>query len=584
MTLLVIRPGLLWLLIAALSAITVLAQTRKPAPPRATATPAPIRFTHVTQAAGIGFVNASAPDKRYIVESMSGGVAMFDYDNDGWLDIYLLNSFSVAGARGGGPRPHAALYRNLGNGRFADVTAKSGLGDPGWTMGLAIADYDNDGWDDVYVTCYGPSRLYRNRGDGTFADVTDKAGVGVDRFSTGAAWGDYDHDGDVDLFVAGYVAFDLNALPDFGKGQYCLFRGIQVQCGPRGRKGAGDTLYRNNGDGTFNDVSKQARVDDANGYYGLGVVWTDLDSDGWVDLFVANDTTPNYAYRNNRDGTFTDIGFTSGLAVDESGREQACMGVTIGDYDRDGRLDMAVSNFAEEYNTLYHHNADGTFSDQTRGTRTAEASLPYVGWGLRFFDADLDGWLDLFVANGHVYPQVEGAYAGGQYGQRKLLYRNLRNGQFAEMAHETGEALLRRRVSRGAAFGDYDEDGDLDMIVNELDGAPTLLRNDSNAPGAWVKLNLVATKGHRQAGGARVKLTAAGLTLVDEARSGDTYLSHSDRRLHFGLGAARVIATLEIRWPDGAVERMQNLPVRQTLTITQGKGWKAEAPRGAGKP
>ena len=538
-----------------------------------------IKFTDATKDSGINFVNASSSDKKYIVESMSGGVALFDFDGDGRLDIYLLNSYSVEAALAKKPRPAAALYRNLGNGKFEEVAAKAGLADPGWAMGVSVADFDNDGDDDLYVTCFGANKLYRNSG-GKFEDLTAKAGVGDARFSTGSAWGDYDRDGDLDLFVANYVEFSLDKLPQFGKGETCRYRNVEVQCGPRGLPGAGDTLYRNNGDGSFTDVSKQAKVEDAAGHYGLGVMWTDFDDDGWLDIFVANDTVPNFAYRNNRNGTFTEIGFPLGLAVNENGNEQACMGITVGDYDRDGRLDLAVSNFSEDYNTIYRKNADGTFADVARETKTLEASLPYVGWGMKFFDADNDGWLDFFVANGHVYPQVEGAYPGGQYRQRKLLYRNLRNSTFAEIAAEAGSALLERRVSRGVAFGDYNEDGAIDLIVNELDGAPMLLRNELlNQAGKdsanWVQLKLVGVRSCRNAVGAKVKLTAGSLMQVDEVRSGDSYLSHSDWRLHFGLAQARAIEQVEIQWPSGSIEKLKNLPINQTLILTEGKGWKS---------
>lgn len=543
--------------------------------PQAQSKPAAlVTLTDVAAQAGINFVNASSAEKKYIVESMSGGVAFFDFDNDGKLDIYLVNSYTVEAALAKKPRPPAALYRNLGNGKFVDVATKAGVADPGWAMGVSVADYDNDGWDDLYVTCFGPNKLYHNRGDGTFEDVTSKAGVGKARFSTGAAWADYDRDGDLDLFVAGYVDFKLDGLPQFGKGAQCQYRAIPVQCGPRGLAGAGDTLYRNNGDGTFSDVSKQAKVDDPNGYYGLGVMWTDFDDDGWPDIFVANDTTPNYTYRNNHDGTFTEVGFQTGLAVDENGNEQACMGISIGDYDRDGRLDLVVTNFADDYNTIYRRNADSTFNDASRVTKTADASLPFLGWGVKFFDYDHDGWLDLFIVNGHVYPQVEGAFPGGMYGQRKLLYHNLRDGTFAEVAAEMGKALTARRVSRGAAFGDYDEDGDVDVIVNELDGAPMLLRNDGgNQAGNWLKLKLVGVgKSNRNAVGARVALVANGLKQIDEVRAGDSYLSHSDWRLHFGLGKAQTVNELTIRWPSGQVEKLTNLMVNRALTIVEGKG------------
>jgi hypothetical protein len=532
-------------------------------------------FVDVTKSAGINFINASSSEKKYIVESMSGGVAMFDFDNDGKLDIYLVNSYTVEAALAKKPRPAAALYRNLGNGKFEDVAAKAGVADPGWAMGVSVADYDNDGYDDLYVTCFGPNKLYHNRGDGTFEDVTAKAGVGDPRFSTGAAWGDYDRDGRLDLFVSNYVDFKLDDLPQFGKGALCQYRGIPVQCGPRGLPGAGDTLYHNNGDGTFTDVSKKAKVDDPKGYYGLGVMWTDFDDDGWPDIFVANDTTPNYAYRNNHDGTFTEMGFMLGVAVDENGNEQACMGVSIGDYDRDGRLDLVVTNFADDYNTIYRQGADGVFTDVTRATKTVEPSLPYLGWGVKFFDYDNDGWLDLLVANGHVYPQVEGAFPGGMYGQRKLFYRNLRDGTFTEIGASI-PALAARRVSRGAAFGDYDEDGAVDVIVNELDGAPTLLHNetrktDGPSPGHWISLKLQGTKSNRNAVGARVTLKAGGLTQVDEVHAGDSYLSHSDWRLHFGLGAATAVDEITVRWPNGAVEKIGKTPADQVLKIVERK-------------
>jgi hypothetical protein len=530
-----------------------------------------VTFTDVAKSAGVNFINSSSTEKKYIVESMAGGVAMFDFDNDGRLDIYLVNSYTVGEALQKKPRAPAALYRNLGAGKFEDVAAKAGVTDPGWAMGVSVADYDNDGDDDLHVTCFGPDRLYRNRGNGTFEDVTAKAGVSDPRFSTGAAWGDYDRDGDLDLFVTNYVDFKLDDLPQFGKGALCQYRAIPVQCGPRGLPGAGDSLYRNNGDGTFTDVSKQAKVDDPKGYYGLGVMWTDLDDDGWPDIFVANDATPNYAYRNNRDGTFTEMGFMLGVAVDENGVEQGSMGVSIGDYDRDGRLDLIITNFADQYNAIYRKGPDGIFTDVSRATKTADVSLPFVGWGAKFFDYDNDGWLDLLVTNGHVYPQVEGAFPGGEYGQRKLFYRNSRDGTFVEIGSSI-PALAARRVSRGAAFGDYDEDGDVDVIVNEIDGAPMLLRNDGgSSAGHWISLSLRGTKSNRNAVGARVELKAGGLTQIDEVHAGDSYISHSDWRLHFGLGAATTVDEITVRWPGGAVEKLTKVKADQVVKIIEGK-------------
>lgn len=529
-----------------------------------------VRFTDVTAEAGITFVNSSSNEKKFIVESMSGGVALFDFDGDGRLDIYLTNSNTVESALAGKPAPRAALYRNLGNGKFEDVAARAGVADPGWAMGVSVADYDNDGDDDLYVTCFGPNRLYRNRGDGSFEDMTAKSGADDRRFSTGSAWGDYDLDGDLDLMVTNYVDFRLDDLPQFGKGTLCQYKNVPVQCGPRGLPGAGDSLFRNNGDGTFTDVSKRAGVDDPAGHYGLGVVWSDLDDDGWPDLFIANDATPNYFYRNNHDGTFSELGLMSGLAVDENGVEQGSMGITIGDYDRDGRPDLFVTNFSDQYNTIYRKNQDGTFTDLSRQTKTAGVSMPYVGWGTRFFDYDNDGWLDLIVVNGHVYPQIEGAYPGGMYRQRKLFYRNLRNGTFEEIAGQLGPALLEKRASRGAAFGDYDNDGDLDLIVNDLDGPPMLLRNDGgNTAGNWISLDLTGTKSNRNAVGARVELKAGGMTQIEEVRSGDSYISHSDWRLHFGLGAAKIVDEIKISWPGGKVDKLTKVEINKVVKITE---------------
>jgi hypothetical protein len=527
---------------------------------------AQVRLTDVTEAAGITFRHVASPDKKYIVESMSGGVALFDYDSDGLLDLFLVNSLTVDLVKSGG-KTRSALYRNQGDGTFKDVTDRAGLADVGWGMGAAAGDFDNDGRTDLYVTCLGPNRLYRNNGDGTFADVTAKAGVADPRWSTGAAFVDYDNDGRLDLFVANYVDFDVSRLPEFGKGKTCQYKGVAVQCGPRGLPGAGDSLYHNNGDGTFAEVSKKAGVSDPQGFYGLGVVCSDFDEDGLTDIFVANDSTPNFLYRNNGDGTFKDVGFVSGAAVNENGSEQGSMGVTVGDYDHDGKFDVFVTNFADEYNTLYRGAARLNFSDVSYAAKLAEVALPLVGWGTKFFDYDNDGWVDLFVANGHVYPQLE------NYKQRKLLHRNNRDGTFSEAAALVGEPLVEKRAARGTAFGDIDNDGDVDLVVGDLDGPPQVLRNDGgSAAGNAVLVRLVGVKANRDAVGARVKIAAGDLVQIDEVRSGASYISHSDLRLHFGLGARAKIDSIEVRWPGGAVEKITGAPVNKILTVKEGQG------------
>jgi hypothetical protein len=433
---------------------------------------AKVRFTDITASAGITFKHVASPDKKYIVESMSGGVAFFDYDNDGDLDVFLVNSLTVDLVKTKG-KTKSDLYRNDGGGKFTEVAVKAGLSDIGWGMGAVTGDYNNDGFEDLYVTCLGPDRLFKNNGNGTFTDVTNKAGVSDPRWSTGASFVDYDRDGDLDLFVANYVDFDINNLPEFGKGQTCTYKSIPVQCGPRGLKGAGDSLFRNNGNGTFTDVSKQAGVSDVDGFYGLGVMTSDFDEDGLIDIFVANDSTPNFHYRNNGDGTFKEIGFTAGTADNENGSEQGCMGVTAGDYDHDGKIDLFVTNFADEYNTLYHNDGPNSFTDVAYAAKVAPVSLPHVGWGTKFFDFDNDGWVDIFVANGHVYPQLP------SYRQPRLLHRNNRDGTFTEVSADFGTILTELRASRGVAFGDIDNDGDVDLLVADLDGPPQLLRNDN---------------------------------------------------------------------------------------------------------
>ena len=527
--------------------------------------PGGVRFTDVTAQAGITFKHVSTPEKRYIVESMSGGVALIDYDNDGHLDIYFVNSLTVDLLRSKG-KSRSALYRNRGDGTFADVTDKAGVGDVGWGMGAAVGDYDNDGFDDIYVTCVGPNRLLKNNGDGTFRDVTGRAGVGDPRWSAGASFVDYDNDGRLDLFVSNYVSFDFNNLPEFGRDKTCQFKGLAVQCGPRGLPGDGDSLYHNNGDGTFTDVTKKAGVSDPNGYYGMGVIASDFDEDGLADIFVANDSTPNFLYRNLGDGTFKDIAFVSGTALNENGSAQGCMGVTVADYDHDGRLDLFVTNFDDDYNTLYRNDGRNSFTDASYAAKVAAVSFPYVGWGTKFFDYDNDGWVDLFVANGHVYPQIK------SFRQRNFVHRNLRDGTFAEVGEQLGAPFAEKRAARGAAFGDIDSDGDVDIVVNNLDGAPQLLRNDGGDSNNSVLVKTIGVKANRGGVGARVKVVSGDLVQKDEVRSGDSYVSQSDLRLHFGLERRTKIDLIEVRWPGGAVDRVTDAKANSLITIKEGRG------------
>jgi hypothetical protein len=527
--------------------------------------PVPVQFTDITERAGITFRHTSSPEKKYIVESMSGGVALIDYDNDGYPDIYLVNSLTADLVKEKG-KTRSALYHNNGDNTFTDVSGKAGLGDIGWGMGVAVGDYDNDGFDDIYVTCLGPNHLFRNNGNGTFADVTQKAGLTDPRWSTGASFVDYDNDGKLDLFVSNYVDFDINNLPEFGKGRSCQFKGIPVQCGPRGLPGAGDTLYHNDGNGTFSDVSKKAGVSDPDGYYGLGVICSDFDGDGLVDIFVANDSTPNFLYHNNGDGTFKEIGFTSGTAVNENGSEQGSMGVTLGDYDHDGKLDLFVTNFDDDYNTLYHNDGRGSFTDVSYPAKVAAVSLPYVGWGTKFFDYDNDGWVDLLVINGHVYPQLP------TYKQRNLVHHNNRDGTFSEVGAQLGAPFEEKRTGRGAAFGDIDNDGDVDLIINNLDGSPQLLRNDGGSENKSVLIKTLGVKSNRDGIGARVTIVSGDLKQVEDVHSGGSYISQNDLRLHFGLEARTKIDSIEVRWPSGVVDKVTGVSPNKIITIKEGQG------------
>jgi hypothetical protein len=525
----------------------------------------------ITDSTGIKFEHLSSSDKKYIVESMGGGVALIDYDRDGLLDIYFTNSPTVDMALAG-RKARSALYHNNGDGTFTDVTDKAGVGYPCFAMGAVVGDYNNDGWPDLLVTCLGGIVLYRNNGDGTFTDVTKQAGLIDTQFATGAAFGDYDADGFVDLFVSHYVDFHLDDLPKFGSSKTCQYHGLAVQCGPRGLKGAGDLLFHNNGDGIFTEVSKTAGVDDPHGYYGLGTVWSDFNDDGRIDLFVSNDSTPNFLYRNDGKGHFTDVAFLAGAAVSQDGSEQAGMGIALGDYLHTGRLSLFVTHFSEEYAALFRNDGGMSFTDVSFQAGVASPTIPYVGWGTAFFDFDNDGWLDLFMVNGHVYPQVDTLDVGARYREPKLLFLNQHNGTFRNISELVGPAIRVPQVSRGAAFGDLFNNGRIDIVVENVDGKPLILRNEGGNHNHWIEFDLAGTKSNRLALNARLRAVAGDLIQVDEVRSGGSYLSQNDLRIHFGLATHDHLDRLEILWPSGKTETISNLAADRLYSVKEGEG------------
>ena len=528
------------------------------------------RFKDVSREAGLTVPHISTPDKQYIVESMSGGVGLIDCDNDGKLDIVVANGSTIEHYRQGGD-PLITLYHQEPGFKFTDITQQAGLNRKGWGMGVAVADYDNDGRPDIYVTGYGGNALYHNLGHCRFEDVTDKAGVAGGGFSTGAAWGDYDRDGHLDLFVSRYVHFDMNHLPSFGGDEKtCRFKGIRVQCGPWGMQGEGDLLFHNRGDGTFEEVSKKAGVDDPDRSYGLGVVWGDYDDDGWPDLYVANDSGPNYLYHNKHDGTFEELGMLAGVAVSGDGLQQGSMGVDWGDYLNDGRMAMFVTNFTEQPDTLYRNLGKGEFADVTWAAKLAQPTYLNVGWGTGFVDFSNSGWLDLFIANGHVYPQMDQIAGAARYGEPMQLFRNQHDGTFQDISSifaEMGDASR-----RGAAFGDLNNDGNIDIVVLNMDGPPQLLLNQNPNHNHRVVFKLMGTKSTKMAIGAKVTVRTAALVETREVRAGGSYLSSNDPRLHFGLGGAAVMSQVSIRWPSGATEVLKDVPADNIYTITESHG------------
>lgn len=525
----------------------------------------------VTKKAGISFSHVLAPEAKYIPESMSGGVLLVDYDRDGWPDIYFTNAPTLEMDKNK-QKARSALYHNQQDGTFKDVTDKAGVAFPCFAMGGAVGDYNNDGWPDIYVTCLGGNVLYRNNGNGTFTDVTAKAGVADGRWSTGAAFGDYDGDGFLDLMVANYTEFQLDHLPVFGSSATCKYMGVDVQCGPRGLKGAGDSLFHNNGDGTFTETSKRTGVDDAPGYYGLGVLWADFNNTGRPDIYVANDSTPNYLYKNEGNGKFTEIGLESGTALSEDGAEQASMGVAAGDYLHTGRPSLFVTDFSFDYAPLYRNDGKWNFQDVGYQSGVGLPSALWVKWGDAFVDLDNDTWLDLVFVTGHVYPQAGSLPSARGFRQPGQLHFNQGDGTFCDASEQAGPSLMERHVGRGLAVGDLFNDGNLDVVVENLDGAPTVLRNAGVPARHWVSFELAGTKSNRMAIGARLKIVAGGVTQTEEVHSGGSYLSQNDLRVHFGLGATTKIDSLEIRWPSGAVDTVRDLPVDNFYGILEGKG------------
>jgi enediyne biosynthesis protein E4 len=511
---------------------------------------------------------------RYLLETTGTGVALFDYDGDGRLDVFLVNGTTLEGFPKG-QEPTNRLYRNRADGTFEDTTARAGVGASGWGQGACTGDFDNDGHEDLYVTYYGQNRLYRNNGDGTFADVTARAGL-LDkrtRWGTGCAFLDYDRDGTLDLLAANYIDLDLATAPTPDSG-LCRYKGVKVACGPPGLRGGKNVLFHNRGDGTFEDVSDKSGITKASGTYGLGVSTLDFDDDGWVDAYVANDSNPSALYRNNHDGTFTDIAVTSGCAYSQDGKPQAGMGVAIGDYDHSGTMDIFKTNFAGDTSTLYANTGQGFCDDRTFAAGIG-VNTRWLGWATAFVDLGNDGWLDLFLANGHVYPEVAQLKTEAAYAQRKVVYVNGGKGRFEDVTERLGAPATTPRAARGAAFGDIDDDGDVDIVVSNVNAPPDLFRTETDAGRHWLLVKLTGTTSNRSAIGARVGATAGGLTQWQEVRGGGSYISQSDLRAHFGLGAAAKVDRLWVRWPNGLEEEWRDVAADQILSLREGTGGKA---------
>lgn len=532
----------------------------------------PVIFENIAEKAGLTKwrEQTGSPDKKFIIDTVGGGVALLDYDGDGWLDIYLVNGSTYDAMDGKTTPPQAALFHNNHDGTFTNVADKAGVTNGRWGEGVAVGDFDNDGWPDLYVTNFGKNRLYRNNHDGTFTDVAESEGVALGNWSAGATFGDYDGDGRLDLFVPGYVHYDLSHPP---KADSCSFRGVAVMCGPRGLPGESDHLFHNNGDGTFTDVSVKAGVNDPNRYYGLSSVFADVNNDGRVDLVVADDSTPNYLYINRGNGTFEDASYSSGYALNESGRETASMGIAIGDYRNNGLLDIYNTTFSDDYNPLYRNDGDASFTDVSYQVGIADPTIPFLGWGDGFVDYDNDGWKDIFVGNGHVYPQVDQQAWGTTYAQRPLLFHNVAGKSFTVVPAVIGTGLAAAYTARGVAFGDLFNNGKIDIVINQMDNVPVLLRNVNKDGNHWIGFQLIGSaKSPRDAVGAVLYLKAGGIRQRGDVLSGGSFASSNDPRVHFGLGASSKVDQLEIHWPDGKIAKLSVPSVDRYFTIQEGRG------------
>jgi hypothetical protein len=540
-------------------------------------TPLGISFTDVARQSGLNAktIYGGEHKNRYLLETTGCGVAFYDYDHDDWIDIFLVNGTRLDGFPKG-QEPISRLFKNNRDGTFTDVTLKAGVGRGGWGQGCCVGDYNNDGWNDLFVSYYGQNVLYRNNGNGTFTDVTEKAGLlqSKTRWNSGCAFIDYDRDGHLDLFVANYIDFDIKTAP-LPEAAGCAYKGIQVACGPPGLQGGKNILYRNNGDGTFTDVSQRSGMWDTIGTYGLSVAVSDIDGDGWPDIYVANDSTAATFYQNQKDGTFKDVAIEAGIAYSPDGKPQAGMGVSIGDFNRDGRFDIVKTNFAGDTDSLYVNLGDGNFDDHTYMSGLG-VNTRYLGWGVGFFDMDNDGWPDIFICNGHVYPEVDGTAIDAPYAEHKYLYRNLRNGQFEEVTAQGGPGITTPAPGRGCAFGDYDNDGVVDVVVNCINSLPQLLRCESTTDRNWIKIRTVGTKSNRSGIGAKISVTTATpdgpkpFIQIDEVRSGGSYYSQNDLRIHFGLDHSTKADSVEIKWPSGTTDKLTDLAANHLYVVQEG--------------